>query len=94
MTDTVLAPTGTVHIAGPLITVGQQMRQRCSWCGHLLTDWDADLVAVPEGQEPSLPHWELGRLVLVDGGMSAVLDDTERLPENACARQPDAPPTG
>ena len=28
-----------IHIAGPDVQVGAQLRQRCAWCGALLIDY-------------------------------------------------------
>lgn len=40
-----------VHLAGDCITVaGRHMRQRCSWCGAVLIDYDLTRVMSPEGQ--------------------------------------------
>ncbi|MEZ0077383.1 hypothetical protein [Planotetraspora sp. GP83] len=39
-----------VHIAGPDIQVGAQLRQRCAWCGAVLLDYDLSCVAVPEAR--------------------------------------------
>ncbi|GAA4226100.1 hypothetical protein GCM10022254_09940 [Actinomadura meridiana] len=77
-----------IHIAGPVIVVHPgYMRQRCSWCGTVLVDYNLERVAVPEGQEPTPATWEFGGLVEVDGGMSTVVPhaDGEPLPAGACA---------
>jgi hypothetical protein len=80
------------HIAGGQVRVGTRLRQRCSWCGALLCDYDLERIAVPVGQDPAPAMWETGRLVEVDGGMSVVLDheDGDEIPANACARIDDA----
>lgn len=77
-----------IHIAGPDITVGEFLRQRCGWCGALLLDYDLSRVAVPVGQDPRPATWTLGDLVLRDGNMSVVVphNDGDPLPEEACAR--------
>lgn len=42
--------TGAVtHIAGLDVQVGRYLRQRCAWCGAMLSDYDLARVAVPEG---------------------------------------------
>lgn len=76
----------TTHIAGLDITVeGRHLRQRCAWCGHVLIDEDLTRVMVPEGSESTLPSWPAGRLVTVDGGVSFVHEEGEKLPDDACA---------
>jgi hypothetical protein len=82
---------GTIHIAGPDIQVGSQLRQRCGWCGAVLVDYALDRLMYeastpPEERRPAT--WPVGGLVEVDGGMSVIVDhaDGERLPPNACAQ--------
>jgi hypothetical protein len=79
--------SGVVHIAGPDIQVGQQLRQRCAWCGAVLLDYDLTRVAVPVGQDPRPATWPVGALIEVDGAMSSVREheDGAQLPEGACA---------
>lgn len=77
-----------IHFAGPAITIDERyLRQRCAWCGAVLSDVDLLAVAVPEGQEHSWPHWPDGALVDVQGGVSFVvpLTDDGKLPEGTCA---------
>lgn len=81
------------HIAGADITIGgRRLRQRCSWCGAILLDYDLANVAVmvePGEQAEPPATWPVGRLVRVHGGMSTVLDETEELPEDACGKVDD-----
>jgi hypothetical protein len=79
---------GVVHIAGLVVTINQQMRQRCSWCGATLLDYDLSNLAVPVGQDPTPAHWPVGDLVLVDGGLSVAVvhTDGDELPAIACGR--------
>lgn len=81
-----------VHIAGAQVQVGSRLRQRCSWCGATLCDYDLERVAVPEGQDPRPGMWETGALVEVDGNASWVLEhkDGDEIPDSACARLDDA----
>lgn len=76
-----------VHIVGMYVQVGNLLRQRCTWCGAVLIDYDLENVMVPDGQDgPStLP---VGRLVRVDDVVTLTLDhvDGDALPEDACAR--------
>jgi len=79
--------TAITHIAGHQVQVGSRLRQRCSWCGAVLCDYDLQRIAVPEGQDPTPGMWETGRLVRVDGPMSFVVEheDGADLPPEACA---------
>lgn len=80
--------TSVIHIAGPDITVGPLLRQRCGWCGAVLVDYDLTRIAVPTGQDPRPGIWSVGALVEVDGSASWVVPhvDGEQLPANACAQ--------
>lgn len=82
MTDSV------VHIAGPDIQVGAQLRQRCAWCGGVLLDYALDRIAVPDGQDARPGTWPAGDLVEVNGNASWTLPhaDGDVLPANACAQ--------
>lgn len=77
-----------VHIAGPDIQVGAQLRQRCAWCGAVLIDYDLNRIAVPEGQDPRPSTWPVGELIEVDGPASWVVEHTDgdQLPPNACGQ--------
>jgi hypothetical protein len=92
------APTVT-HIAGPDITVqGRYFRQRCSWCGAVLVDYDLTQVAVKMNEDGSHPGplgaFQVGRLIRVAGAgtgseeggttYTSALED-ERLPDDSCA---------
>lgn len=82
-------PTGSItHIAGLDVQVGRYLRQRCAWCGAVLSDYDLAGVAVLEGQDPRPAMWEVGVLVAMDGCASWVVDheDGTDLPANACAQ--------
>jgi len=81
-------PTAVVHIAGPKLQVGTQLRQRCGWCGALLLDYALDRVAVPIGTDPAPATWPAGELIAVDGSASYVVphEDGEPLPEGACGK--------
>lgn len=79
------------HIAGAQIQVGNRLRQRCSWCGAVLCDYDLERIAVPEGQDPRPAMRGPGCLVRVDGIVSFVVEheDGAELPEDACTRAGD-----
>lgn len=86
------------HLAGPVVDFqteqGTVVRQRCQWCGAVLVDECSWLIAVPVGQDPRIPGWEVGRFVDVvapdnRGGMWSANDWTEGpVPETACMRMP------
>lgn len=81
-------PTSPVtHIAGAQVQVGSRLRQRCSWCGVILADYDLDRIAVPEGQDPRPGMWETGKLVHVNGPLTWTVEheDGADLPDEACA---------
>lgn len=78
--------SAVTHIAGDVITIGgRYMRQRCSWCGATLIDYDLALIAVPVGQDPTPGSWVPGGMVTVDGNMSTHYPG-EELPADACAK--------
>ena len=75
------------HIAGAQVEVGSHLRQRCSWCGAMLADYDVARIAVPEGQDPRPGMWETGVLVRVEGPLSVIVkhEDGAELPGDSCA---------
>lgn len=74
------------HIAGLDVQIGQLLRQRCGWCGATLIDEDLSRVAVPVGQNPRPPIWEVGGLVTVDGSASYTVPHVagDQLPAGSC----------
>lgn len=83
------ASTGSItHIAGLDVQVGRYLRQRCAWCGAVLSDYDLANVAVLEGHNPRPAMWGVGELVALDGNASWVVDheDGAELPANACVQ--------
>lgn len=80
---------GVAHIVGLDITIGDRfMRQRCAWCGALLTDYDLANVAMmvtPEDPNPRPSFWPAGAVVVHDGNMWYVVElDDGKLPDNCC----------
>lgn len=77
-----------VHIAGNDLQVGNQLRQRCAWCGAVLVDYALDRIAVPIGQDAMPAMWPVGSLVELDGSASWAVahDDGCPLPANACGQ--------
>ena len=76
-----------IHFAGIDVQVGALLRQRCSWCGVVLNDYNLDLVAVPVDQPGRPPTWEVSALVQVEGNVAWVVEHVrgERLPAGTCA---------
>lgn len=76
------------HIASDVVIINDRyLRQRCGWCGDVLIEYDLARTAVPVGTDPMPATWPAGALVVVDGHASWVVE-AERLPEDACARNP------
>lgn len=67
------AITEVVHVAGPTLRAGNVRRQRCSWCGALLSEYDLTRIARPlePGEDPDAPwepsSWPVGGLVGISG---------------------------
>lgn len=88
-----------VHIAGVDVTVGDRYRQRCSWCGAVLFDYDLTRLAVqtPEGWDDMTDEqkaaavkpgaWPIGALVARNGAATYVVDheDGQPVPPECCA---------
>ena len=76
------------HIAGPEIVVqGRWMRQRCSWCGAILINYDLDTVASSDGKQPG--SFEVGKMVDVSG-ISPVwcgVNNSNTLPSSFCGHE-------
>jgi hypothetical protein len=81
--------TSLTHIAGAQVQIGSRLRQRCTWCGASLADYDLTRITVPEGQDPRPPMWPPLALVRVDGCASFIVEPGEELPEDACGRLDD-----
>ena len=87
----------TAHVAGVELTVeGRYLRQRCSWCGAILCDYDLTLTMVPEGQRgPS--GWQVGAWIEIEGTdvghlMRVVEQPDGKFPPNSCMAQEITPP--
>lgn len=92
--------TALVHIAAPVVRVGNIRRQRCGWCGALIAEHDLERLsrALEPGEDPDAPwepaSWEPGSLVRVEGNgprVSMRVDEGEqrpdgsfKIPEDAC----------
>ena len=78
----------TTHIAGPAITACGRVVQRCSLCGEKLCDSKNVMAPTgPNGEPPTFPTWEQGRLVRVTRGNPTawhLLPDTDKLPDDSC----------
>jgi hypothetical protein len=79
--------TALIHIAGRALQVNDRIRQRCAWCGTVLSDYDLTRVMVPEGQPGPPAMWPEGEFIAVDGGASWTEPHTDgaKLPEGSCA---------
>ena len=69
--------------------MGPRLRQRCSWCGAVLADYDLTRGAGDGIGSP--PMWEQGSLVRVDGNLMVALEHEQGadIPEGGCAWLPD-----
>lgn len=76
------------HIAGVRLDIAGRVIQRCSLCGAKLCDSEDSAMPVgPDGEPPTFPTWEVGRLVQVEAGnptRSSLLPDTDKLPPDSC----------
>lgn len=89
-----MASDPITHIAGLNLQTGSWVRQRCAWCGVIITE--VDLARL--GPEQSYKIVEIGRPVQVTiGAFMTTLQMVEqesvegggfKLPENACMKLP------
>lgn len=89
-----------VHIAGTVVSMGSLRRQRCSWCGALLQEYDLAAISRPlePGEDPEHPEpwepgaWAVGGLVRLSGTFPRVgeavepelKDGVPQAPEDSC----------
>lgn len=75
-----------IHIAGIPVRIGARHRQRCGWCGEILTDCDLNNIAVPVGMERGPSAWPAQELIAVYGNASWVVDhkDGDEMPPQSC----------
>lgn len=94
--------SGQIHIAGVCVYMGSLRRQRCSWCGALLHEYDLANIARPlePGEDPENPEpwepgsWEVGGLVQMEGTFPCVsfvvepelVDGEAQAPDTSCMR--------
>jgi hypothetical protein len=81
--------SNVIHIAGlGLIVGGRFARQRCAWCGEILVEEDATLIASTD-PGPRDPCWPINSLVRVrkEDGFVAYerIDQSDFLPVDCCA---------
>lgn len=78
-----------LHIAGYPVEVGNQIRQRCAWCGEILLALDQSrAIASPDGTPARPPEvWTMGAVVAMDGGRAWLHPHEEgaTLPPESCA---------
>ena len=75
------------HLAGLDVRVGPYLRQRCAWCGAVLTDHDLRKVAIQtDAPDKTVATWPVGEVIRVDGNMSSVIahNPGDQLPEDSC----------
>jgi hypothetical protein len=89
-----------IHIAGPTIAANAIRRQRCMWCGALISEDDLANIARPlePGEDPDNPEpwepaaWGVNELVAVAGTnprakwlVEPVVEDGHtKIPERSC----------
>ncbi len=93
-----MASIEQVHIAGPCAYYGSIRRQRCGWCGALISEYDLSTVsrALEPGEDPSAPWepaiWVMGALVAVAAGVYYTVEPEKDeaggmlAPENSCMK--------
>jgi hypothetical protein len=82
---------GIIHIAGPVVLVGNHHRQRCSWCGAVIDDQDLTMIAfqiTEDNPHPTYGRWEQGGLIWQQGGETGVVihEDGQPLPDRCCGK--------
>ncbi len=80
------------HIVGPPVEIDGHLRQRCAWCGAVLDDVElAGVVSIETGEEPRpYPTWPEGAQLRVDGGLRAVVQESEIEQDTAADLAPDS----
>lgn len=87
-----------VHWAGSWFRVGNQLRQRCGWCGAVLIDVDLATImrpvedvasTPPDHPTGGVPMWEHAAFVAHDGVAWWLVEPAgDETPENCCTRLP------
>lgn len=79
------------HIAGHVIEIGPNLRQRCAWCGAVLLDYDLTKLMYqestpPEDRKPAT--WPPGDIIRRTGPVSETVEHEpgDPVPEDCCAR--------
>ena len=79
------------HCAGPPVTIGGRVIQRCAVCGEKLCDSLGAAMPLPEeGIDPVFPTWKQAGLVQIEPGTptrSSLVGDllsTKPLPDDFC----------
>jgi hypothetical protein len=76
------------HITGCELNICGRVIQRCSLCGEKLIDsLNESRPLKPDGTDPGVLVWPVGRLVQVSSGnpkRSVLLDETDKLSEDSC----------
>jgi len=76
------------HIAGVDVSIGPQLRQRCSWCGAVLIDVNVTRAMVADSERTEFPTWPIGALIRTDGCVTSVVPhvDGTPLPDDCCGQ--------
>lgn len=78
-----------IHVAGPMITLGNRAMQRCAWCGFELINFDGDETATVGPGPVPWPEYELIEVASEEGGRyvstTTMGHPTTPLPVNCCA---------
>jgi len=83
--ESLMTTAKTTHIAGEHITIeGRWLRQRCSWCGYVILDYDLSLTASNDGKGPHV--WTAGSLVDISGvnPIYSALNQDDALSDTFC----------
>lgn len=80
--------TTTTHIAGPPVSLGDRVIQRCAVCGEKLCDnLNCAMPMEADGSIPLFPVWPQGALVQMEGNRSSVIGNVcegDAVPEDIC----------
>lgn len=79
------------HVAGPVVTIGSRVIQRCAVCGEKLADNKNTAAPVnPDGSPPEFPTWPERSLVQIEAGnptrysLAGDFMQADKLPEDFC----------
>ena len=76
------------HIAGVEVNIENRwLRQRCSWCGAILSDYDLATMASCDGSGPC--SFEVGVMIDVSGlnPVYLTVNTSQKLPDTFCGHE-------